>query len=104
MSAIAPTDMASCGSCDKSHDLSKHPLLDRDLANPGVLGTPYECCRRRLREAYDEGFREERHITEVRNDVGFDNERDGWWARTRLGGVNIVIRKACLLSLPSKVP
>ena len=28
-------------------------------------------------EAYDEGFREERTITEVRNDVGFDNERDG---------------------------
>jgi len=31
VSAIALTHMVSCDSCDQSHDLSNHPLLDRDL-------------------------------------------------------------------------
>lgn len=45
-------------------------------------------------KAHREGFREEGHITtEVRNNVRLDNERNGWWVRTRLGSVDIDIRK-----------
>lgn len=76
VSAIGLTDMASCGFCDKSHDLSNHPFLGRDLDKS--RGLQYTMWMLPAEASDEESFREERHIiTEVRNDTGFDNERDG---------------------------